>query len=67
VDVTSKDPTTISVVHTTLKFPELDTEEMTTVQAKKLTNGAEVEFKIQGTSETAVFKAKVRRCSPTAG
>jgi hypothetical protein len=69
VDVISKDPTTITVVHATLTFPEFDTEEMTTVQALKLTNGAEAEvtFTIRGTGETATFKAKVQKVLPDFG
>jgi hypothetical protein len=69
VDVVSKDPAKISVVHATLAFPEFDSEEMTTIQAKQLTNGAEVEveFTVRGTSHKATFKAKVQKVLPDAG
>lgn len=69
VDVVSKDPASISVVHATLAFPEFDTEEMTTIQAKQLTNGkeVEVEFTVRGSSAKKIFKAKVQKVLPDAG
>jgi len=69
VDITSKDPLTISVVHQTLKFDVFDSEKMTTVEALKLTSGQDVgvEFKIRGTGATATFYAKVQKTLPDAG
>jgi hypothetical protein len=69
VDVTSKDPETVGVVHPQLTFNKYDAEEMTTIEGLKLSNGQEVEieFTIRGTGETKTFYAKVQKDLPDAG
>lgn len=69
VDVTSKDPDTVGVVHPQLTFSSYDAEEMTTIEGLKLSDGKEVaiEFKIRGTSETKTFYATVQKDLPDAG
>lgn len=69
VDVTSKDPASVAVVHAQLKFDTYDTKEMTTIQGLKLTSGKEIaiEFKLRGSTSTKTHYAKVQQKLPDAG